>query len=153
MKLESFNKHEGDFTKMARAISDEIMDAFTEAGVDYNTAEHVIANIEEELQIGEKRALSSACIERAMPIVIDIPIEQYNEIVYNDVDKLREIIKNGTPLPKGHGKLIDSNILKRHIDKLPCLPDGNFAGNHSALKALINMQPTIIEADKAESEK
>lgn len=61
-------------------------------------------------------------------------------------------LKNGTPLPKGHGKLIDSNILKRHIDKLPCLPDGNFAGNHSALKALINMQPTIVEADKAESE-
>ena len=63
-----------------------------------------------------------------------------------------DAIKNGTPLPKGHGKLIDSNILKRHIDKLPCLPDGNFAGNHSALKALINMQPTIIEADEAESE-
>lgn len=38
---------------------------------------------------------------------------------------------------------IDADKLKEHIDKLPALPDGNFAGNHSALKALINMQPTI----------
>ena len=42
-----------------------------------------------------------------------------------------------------HGRLIDADALKEHIDKLPALPDGNFAGNHSALKALINMQPTI----------
>ncbi len=39
--------------------------------------------------------------------------------------------------------LIDADVLKQHIDKLPALPDGNFAGNHSALKALINMQPTV----------
>ena len=40
-------------------------------------------------------------------------------------------------------RLINADVLKQHIDKLPALPDGNFAGNHSALKALINMQPTI----------
>ena len=40
-------------------------------------------------------------------------------------------------------RLIDADKLKEHIDKLPALPDGNFAGNHSALKALVNMQPTI----------
>jgi len=40
-------------------------------------------------------------------------------------------------------RLIDADVLKKHIDKLPALPDGNFAGNHSALKALVNMQPTI----------
>lgn len=38
---------------------------------------------------------------------------------------------------------IDADALKQHIDKQPALPDGNYAGNHSALKALINMQPTI----------
>ena len=38
---------------------------------------------------------------------------------------------------------IDADALKEHIDKLPALPDGNFAGNHSALKALINMQPSV----------
>jgi rubrerythrin len=40
-------------------------------------------------------------------------------------------------------RVIDADRLKEHIDKLPALPDGNFAGNHSALKALINMQPTV----------
>lgn len=40
-------------------------------------------------------------------------------------------------------RAIDADRLKKHIDKLPALPDGNFAGNHSALKALINMQPNI----------
>ena len=62
-------------------------------------------------------------------------------------------LKNG----KGENmRLIDADVLKQHIDKLPALPDGNFAGNHSALKALINMQPTIepeqrwIPCDKGE---
>lgn len=40
-------------------------------------------------------------------------------------------------------RAIDADRLKEHIDKLPALPDGNFAGSHSALKALINMQPNI----------
>lgn len=40
-------------------------------------------------------------------------------------------------------RLIDADALKKHIDKLPALPDGNFAGTHRNLKALINMQPTI----------
>lgn len=40
-------------------------------------------------------------------------------------------------------KVIDADRLKEHIDKLPALPDGNFAGNHSVLKSLINMQPNI----------
>lgn len=45
-------------------------------------------------------------------------------------------------------RTIDADALKEHIDKLPALPDGNFAGNHSALKALINMQPTIEPEQK-----
>lgn len=38
---------------------------------------------------------------------------------------------------------IDADRLKEHIDKLPALPDGNFAGTRRNLKALINMQPNI----------
>lgn len=49
-----------------------------------------------------------------------------------------------------HGRLIDADKLKRHIDKLPALPDGNFAGTHRNLKALINMQKAIIEAEGSE---
>lgn len=44
-------------------------------------------------------------------------------------------------------RAIDADALKAHIDKLPCLPDGNFAGNHRALKALINMQPTVTDRE------
>lgn len=46
-----------------------------------------------------------------MELVIDIPTEQYNNIVYEDVDRLRECIKNGTVLPKNHGRLIDADAL------------------------------------------
>ena len=49
-----------------------------------------------------------------MKIVIDIPIEHYNEIVYEDVEKLREVIKNGKVLPKEHGDLIDRSKLRLH---------------------------------------
>ncbi len=48
-------------------------------------------------------------------------------------------------------RLIDADVLKQHIDKLPALPDGNFAGNHSALKALINMQPTVQPEERTET--
>lgn len=40
-------------------------------------------------------------------------------------------------------RAIDADKLKEHIDKLPALPDGNFAGTHRNLKALINMQPNV----------
>lgn len=50
-------------------------------------------------------------------------------------------------IPTPHGRLIDAEKLKRHIDKLPALPDGNFAGTHRNLKALINMQKAVIEAE------
>ena len=88
-------------------------------------------------------------------LVIKLSEESYKAtcngyMLPSDVENVVQGIKNGTLLPKGHGKLIDSNILKGHIDKLPALPDGNFAGNHSALKALINMQPTIIPAESEE---
>ena len=47
-----------------------------------------------------------------MKIVIDIPEDVYKKIVadkYAIYDKMFYSIKNGTPLPKGHGDLIDVN--------------------------------------------
>ena len=49
-----------------------------------------------------------------MKIVIDIPEEYYKAIMKIPVNQSTAdmlIIKNGIPLPKGHGKLIDSNVL------------------------------------------
>ena len=51
-----------------------------------------------------------------------------------------------------HGRLIDADKLKGHIDKLPALPDGNYAGTHRNLKALINMQKAVIEAEGSTNE-
>lgn len=80
-----------------------------------------------------------------MQIVIDIPSEVYDwhDNGFPDEDdakKLWQIIKNGTPLPKGHGRLIDADVLA----------DG-FEDNYEFCE-VVNATPTIIEADNAKSE-
>lgn len=62
--------------------------------------------------------------------------------------KVDKAIQRGTPLPKGHGRLIDSDELKRIIQENDVL---NMTGFNVRL-CDINNTPTIIEADKAESE-
>lgn len=97
-----------------------------------------------------------------MQIVIDIPEERYKDIQriawvqleYHHFKTAEQIIANGTPLPKGHGRLIDAD---KTISKI-C---GGSCGCHLEecgydepcySVARINSAPTIIEADKAESE-
>ena len=56
-------------------------------------------------------------------------------------------IKNGTPLPKGHGRLIDADALvywECNGDCDMCCDDDKCG--------MVKEAPTIIEADKAESE-
>ena len=55
---------------------------------------------------------------------------------------LRQAIKNVTPLPKGHGRLIDADELKKHK-----YHDNNRCENAVAV-AQIDWADTIIEADK-----
>lgn len=75
-----------------------------------------------------------------MQIVIDIPNEKYKRLPYIDIFSLREYIENGTVLPKGHGRLIDADVLVDGMED-----------NYEFCEA-VNATPTIIEADKAESE-
>ena len=82
-----------------------------------------------------------------MQIVIKIDEEQYEFIKQSmTMDKIKdypallyvicEHIKNGTPLPKGHGRLVEVRaVIKALFDK-----------------NTIYDVPTIIEADKPESE-
>ena len=57
-----------------------------------------------------------------MQIVINVPDEKYNVIkskLYNTFSAEMkewglEAIKNGTPLPKGHGRLIDADEILNH---------------------------------------
>ena len=74
-----------------------------------------------------------------MQIVIDVPEEYYNvitEIPNHQCTADMLIIKNGTPLPKGHGRLIDADVVT----------DG-FEDNYELCIA-VNATQTIIQADK-----
>ena len=85
-----------------------------------------------------------------MQIVIDIPEDVKavidrkgtNEIV---AETLWQAVKNGKSLPKGHGRLIDESDLT---------PDSDYENGifYAVSIGAINGAPTIIEADKAESE-
>lgn len=75
-----------------------------------------------------------------MQIVIDIPDRIYKRQGYLNIidsDILRNALKNGTPLPKGHGRLIDINALTFEVK----------GGDTLLVDA-----PTILEADKEEEE-
>ncbi len=72
-----------------------------------------------------------------MKLIIDIAKTEYDNILKVDSnDYWEKIIKNGTPLPKGHGRLIDADVLA----------DG-FEDNYEFCEE-VNATPTVIEADK-----
>ena len=85
-----------------------------------------------------------------MQILIDIDKERYNEIVnhYDTFPKQMrdygvEAIRNGTVLPKGHGRLIDADALKDEWKE----------GFHKKIvDALMDDAPTVLEADKESAE-
>lgn len=77
-----------------------------------------------------------------MQIVIDIPDRIYKRQGYLNIidsDILRNALKNGTPLPKGHGRLIDAN----NITFSEFFDAGDYA---QAMRGIYNA-PTIIGAD------
>ena len=82
-----------------------------------------------------------------MKIVIDIPEILFEKIQNRKADKrtLETVIKCGTPLPKGHGRLIDADELKKHKYH------DNYRYENAVSIAQVDWQPTIVEAD-AESE-
>ena len=85
-----------------------------------------------------------------MQIIIDIPEDVYKRTVshrefkdLNDCVTTIKALENGTPLPKGHGRLIDADVL---IDSL------GISDRDIYCEDVIEDAPTIIKADKAESE-
>lgn len=77
-----------------------------------------------------------------MQIVIDIPEEVYKCVMDGTYcGTLYEELKTGTPLPKGHGRLIDADALYDQFE----YADYDF-------EETLEYAPTILEADKAESE-
>ena len=95
-----------------------------------------------------------------MQIVIEIPEEKYNQIINsyqgsNVRPKDYEIaIINGTPLPKGHGRLIDAEILIKDMEngiKAGLLIDGyeEYPNINSVDDCVfcVECADTILEAD------
>ena len=72
-----------------------------------------------------------------MKLIIDIPKRIYDVIqIRNDMrSELHEAVRNGIPLPKGHGDLIDKDELLK-------------IGRYSHTRSDIDSIPVIVEADK-----
>ena len=89
-----------------------------------------------------------------MQIVIDIDEDLYKSIICHrykiafqqkcDYEDLKNAIEDGTPLPKGHGRLIDES----QIDWLT-ESDGSKITFDKRIK---NTSPTIIEAESEDKE-
>ena len=90
-----------------------------------------------------------------MKFVIDIPDDDYNVILENanfyiekhwGLPTVWDAIVSGTPLPKGHGRLIDADALLEHSD------GGDWNGvcydSEYVKTRYIYKAQTIIEADK-----
>lgn len=100
-------------------------------------------------------------------LVIKIPEEEYRWIKKSDKTVFADVaskecmlhaIKNGTPLPKWHGDLIDAKDLRQDI--IAHKYSINFCEEHNIdqsinvgmLNILLADAPTIIEADKENKE-
>ena len=83
-----------------------------------------------------------------MKIVIDIDDEDYKDITLtgeNTINlgvllNLREAVRKGTPLPKGHGAIKDVSQIE-----IPMCEDRTY---EKWVQVAINSAPTIIEADE-----
>ena len=90
-----------------------------------------------------------------MQIVIDITDKMWKAVqdgwVGNEL--WHNALANGTPLPKGHGRLIDASALKGHTQVQP-VPhkNGKYVNVTAYYQRDIDITPTIIEADEDASE-
>lgn len=87
-----------------------------------------------------------------MQIVIDVPEHIYEHIkeVYehsHTVEATYSYIYHGTPLPKGHGRLIDISPYEKYFNTAISYDDGNHIN-----EVYTNSILTIIEADTESEE-
>lgn len=88
-----------------------------------------------------------------MQIVINIDDADYDDITLTGENTinlgvlldLREAVRKGTPLPKGHGRLIDANRLR----SMYSINRANF-NTVVGIQKWIDEAPTIIEAESEE---
>lgn len=89
-----------------------------------------------------------------MKLIIDINEDDYNfvkrQVADGITNSLKICITNGTPIPKGHGDLIDRNEIE-YLKAIHDLKWGRITAIECAKKIKYSA-PTIIEADTEESE-
>lgn len=94
-----------------------------------------------------------------MQIVIDIKdaihrdCKEFGSLTVKQVIEVEKAIKNGIPLPEGHGRLIDADALKKFFQEhaYPVRYDRNSIErgmSMTGIKTCIEESVTIVEADK-----
>lgn len=88
-------------------------------------------------------------------LVVKIPEEMYKKLLNKGkimcLSGYEGIIANGTPLPKGHGRLIDADEIIRLTNEIGA-EDREEEMYHLFLKTVLTDAPAIIEADKEQEE-
>lgn len=98
-----------------------------------------------------------------MKLIIDIPEEAYKLRVCNPLwfdSNMDKAIKNGTPLPKGHGRLIDADELSKRLVNASMffrgekadMFDTRFADGLREADIKLSEAPTVVEANKENKE-
>ena len=104
-----------------------------------------------------------------MQILIDIPEEEYEFIIKHPEKNLmgwldtRKALLNavihGTPLPKGHGRLIDEQIISDYVNSHIQELNTGYGDLNSHTNRILRMiedyidnMPTVIPSDKEEQE-
>lgn len=90
-----------------------------------------------------------------MKVIIDISKDVYEEcqghIYFPDTGgELFNAVKNGTPLSKGYGRLIDADKLKNDAQTMT---EWNGDVFRCVTERTIDLAPTIIEADRESEDK
>ena len=82
-----------------------------------------------------------------MKLVIDIPKEEYDEILSSEdcgLHTLTRAVANGTPLPKGHGRLVDmSEVIVKLLQ---------YYDREKTIGQCLDEVHTVIEADGGDGE-
>jgi len=85
-----------------------------------------------------------------MQIVIDIHEKDYQSLKDGHIPfNVLDVIMNGTPLPKGHGRLIDADrVIKKMEEREEKLKDDRSIWETAGVETALNMfGETIIEAE------
>ena len=89
-------------------------------------------------------------------LVVKIPEEDYENCIKYDAltSSIYKAIQRGTPLPKGHGRLVDADALDKLLEKeqedlnLDDELSKAFGDGLTWASEVLSKEPTIIEADK-----